>query len=77
MKKILIVDDEKTIRDGLEQLINSTKKYEVVGKCKNGEEALLVARKTSPDIVVTDIRRSVMNGLEFISHYAPKKQLNL
>ena len=33
MKKILIVDDEKTIRDGLEQLINTTKKYED-GNCK-------------------------------------------
>ena len=73
MKKILIVDDEKTIRDGLEQLINTTKKYEVVGKCKNGEDALNVARKTSPDIVVTDIRMPVMDGLEFISSYSSKK----
>lgn len=73
MKRILIADDERTIRDGLEKLILSTKKFTIVAKCKNGKEALDYAKETNPDIVITDIRMPILDGLEFIRLYSAAK----
>lgn len=64
--KLLIVDDEYNIRQGL---INTIPWFdvgvEVVGEATNGLDALEKVKLLKPDIVITDINMSKMNGLEF------------
>lgn len=67
MLKVLIADDEKSIREGLACLINwNDYGFTVVGAAGNGVEALSFIRTHRPDLLVTDIRMPDMNGLELI-----------
>lgn len=63
--KLLLVDDEPFIRKGIAKLIeNNVLGWSVVGEAENGEDALRQMRMLSPDLVVTDIRMPMMDGLE-------------
>ena len=62
--KVLIVDDHKMFRDGLRGLINAEPGMEVVGEAVDGKEAIELARRLSPDIVIMDISMPGMNGIE-------------
>ncbi len=66
--KVLIVDDEKPARDRLRQLIDDFGTHEVVGEAGNGEEAIAIAARQSPDIVLLDIRMPGMDGIEAARH---------
>ncbi len=67
MLKVLIVDDEPLIREGIKKLIDWNK-YNVIiaGEAHNGEIALSELERTQIDCIITDIRMPVMNGLELI-----------
>ncbi len=60
MKKILIVDDEKDVRDLLEERLTQSK-Y-TVRTAANGKEALNIAATTRPDLVLLDIAMPEMDG---------------
>lgn len=65
MYKIIIVDDEKNIRDRLAQFFPwSEAGFEVVGIAENGVEALELIKQERPHAVLTDVRMPVMTGLE-------------
>lgn len=66
MFKLIIADDEKITRDGLEQYI-PWKDYGIttVLTAKNGLVALELAKQVEPDIVVTDVRMPKMDGIQF------------
>jgi two-component system response regulator AlgR len=66
--KILIVDDEKPARDRLQQILEDEDDYEVVGEAANGHEALELAARLAPDIVLLDIRMPGMEGIETAHH---------
>jgi two-component system response regulator AlgR len=66
--KVLIVDDEKPARDRLRQILEDEDDYEVVGEAGNGHEALALAAKYEPDIVLLDIRMPGLDGLETAHH---------
>ena len=67
MHKLLIVDDEWMIREGLEKTIPWNEwDIEVVGTAKNGCEALEKLQELTVDILLTDIRMPKMTGLELI-----------
>lgn len=69
MLKVLLVDDEEIIIEGLQVLINWEEQgFKIIGTGFDGEEGLELARKESPDIVITDIRMPVLTGLEMIDH---------
>ncbi|TDF98662.1 response regulator [Paenibacillus piri] len=64
---ILIVDDEKPIRQWFEYVIRQyEEEFEIAGVCSNGKEALDMYEQYKPDIIITDIRMPVMDGLELI-----------
>ena len=63
--RILFVDDEAIVREGLKKCIDwEVNGFEVVGAAENGEKALAYLGQLSVNIVVTDIKMPVMNGLE-------------
>ena len=63
--KILIVDDEYIIRQGIKHLLDWEKHgFQVVGEADNGKQALEMIEKDPPDIVLTDIVMPVMDGIE-------------
>lgn len=67
MFKVMIVDDEVLIRIGIKSSIEwESNGFQVIGEAQNGAEALELYEKYFPEIVITDIRMPVMNGLELI-----------
>lgn len=61
--KVLIVDDDALIREGLELLLGIEPDFQVVGTASNGQEAFEICRKEKPDVVLMDIRMPVMDGV--------------
>lgn len=67
MIKALIVDDDIEMLQGLANIINwEDYGFSIVGKAKDGFEALNIISEIMPDVVITDITMPVMNGLELI-----------
>ena len=63
--KLMIVDDEEEIRLGVIKKINWEENgFIVVGDAENGQEALELAEKIHPDVIMTDIKMPFMDGLE-------------
>ncbi|MBD8027744.1 response regulator transcription factor [Ureibacillus sp. Re31] len=62
--KILLVEDQTIVRNGLKMIIEQDEKYEIVGEASNGLEALEIVGKKQVDLVLMDIRMPEMNGIE-------------
>ena len=61
--RILIADDQALFREGLRTLLSVQPDFEVVGEASNGEEAIRMAVKTQPTVVLMDVRMPVMDGV--------------
>lgn len=67
--KIIIVEDEMRIKEGLAKLIKKFyPDYEVVAMASNGQEGLECIREHMPDLIFTDIRMPVMDGLDMLEY---------
>jgi len=67
MYTIAIIDDESIIRRGLAQSIDwNDLGYEVIGTASDGEEGLTLIKEKRPDIVISDIRMPILDGLEMV-----------
>jgi NarL family two-component system response regulator LiaR len=62
--RIMIADDHGIVRQGLRMYLQLDSDLEVVGEASNGKEALDLAGKLRPDIILMDILMPVMDGLE-------------
>ncbi len=62
--KILIVDDDALIRDGLKMILETEEGFMVAGTASNGREAVKLCGDTRPDVVLMDIRMPVMDGVQ-------------
>ena len=62
--KVLIADDHVIVRSGLETLLATSSDIDVVGSAGNGKEALSLAKKTNPDVVLMDLMMPVLDGAE-------------
>jgi len=71
-KKVLIVDDSKTIRDLLERLFRQDSELEVIGKATNPIEAWEMIKRERPDVITLDIHMPEMDGVTFLETLLPK-----
>ncbi len=62
--KILIADDHAVLREGMRKLLEQEKDMEVVGEANDGEEAVKLASKLKPDVVLMDIVMPKLSGVE-------------
>jgi hemolysin D len=62
--RVLIVDDQKMIREGLKALIKIESDIEVVGVAEDGEQALASVEALSPNVVLMDMEMPGMNGMD-------------
>jgi two-component system response regulator NreC len=62
--KVLIVDDHAIVRTGVRSLLDSDNEFDVVGEAGSGQDALALAARLKPDVVLMDITLPDMNGLE-------------
>ncbi len=62
--KIMIVDEHKILREGLSTLIAKQPDMEIVGEATDGREALDLADKLSPDLILMDVTMPNLNGIE-------------
>jgi DNA-binding NarL/FixJ family response regulator len=62
--RVVVADDQVLVRVGFCGIIAATPGYEVVGEAGNGAEAVEVARRARPDVILMDVRMPVMDGIE-------------
>lgn len=62
--RVLVVDDHKIVRDGLESLLNAIAGITVVGTASDGVEAVTAVRQLDPHVVVMDISMPNMSGID-------------
>ncbi|MFB7617299.1 response regulator [Kitasatospora sp. NPDC056181] len=60
---MLIVDDQPLVRRGLALILSPDPSFEVVAEAENGEQAVALAHRLRPDVVVMDIRMPVLDGV--------------
>ncbi|AFY44148.1 response regulator transcription factor [Nostoc sp. PCC 7107] len=63
MIRVLLVDDQNLIRQGLKELLKLEPDLEIVGEAENGAIAVDLAAKLQPDVVLMDIRMPIMDGV--------------
>lgn len=68
--RTLIVDDHAIVREGLRFLLDEEPSIDVVGEAANGVEAVSMAKKHQPDVILMDLVMPKMDGLTAIGHVA-------
>jgi DNA-binding NarL/FixJ family response regulator len=61
--RVLLADDQALFREGLETLLSTHKDIEVIGQASNGQEAVDLALKLRPDVILMDMQMPVLNGI--------------
>ncbi|MBL8076599.1 MAG: response regulator transcription factor [Anaerolineales bacterium] len=64
--RILVVDDQNVVREGMAAILSLQADMEVVGEAENGIEAVQLARKTKPDVILLDMVMPLQDGLTTI-----------
>ena len=65
--KVAIIDDEPLVRLGLQSMLRwEDLGYEIVGEAANGRQGLDLIIEHNPDIVITDVKMPVLDGLEMM-----------
>ena len=62
--RVLIVDDHAIVRKGIRALLSEAGGFEVVGEAGDGQEAVLRAEETHPDVILMDLLMPGMDGIE-------------
>ncbi|HWP83395.1 MAG TPA: response regulator transcription factor [Bacteroidota bacterium] len=62
--RLLIADDHSIVRSGLRALLESGEHFAVIGEATNGEQAIRMATKTKPDVILLDLSMPKLSGIE-------------
>ena len=62
--RVLICDDQALVRSGFRAILETRPDLEVVGEAENGIEAVALAERRSPDVILMDIRMPIVDGVE-------------
>jgi DNA-binding NarL/FixJ family response regulator len=72
--RLLIVDDHMVVRAGLRDVLSSQPDFEVIAEAANGVEAVALADRLKPDVVLTDLAMPQMDGVTAISRIKAEHQ---
>ena len=61
--RIVIADDHPVVRAGLQEMLRSQPDFEIVGEASNGVEAVDLASQVQPDVVLMDLRMTLLDGV--------------
>jgi DNA-binding NarL/FixJ family response regulator len=61
--RVLIADDHRLIAEGIRRVLTDTEDFEVVGEASTGSQVLPLVRRTTPDLVLLDLRMPGLDGL--------------
>ena len=62
--RVLLADDHRLMREGTAALLGADERIEIVGLARDGQEALALAERRRPDVVLLDLHMPVVDGLE-------------
>jgi DNA-binding NarL/FixJ family response regulator len=62
--RVLLVDDQQLVREGLRRILHADEGFEIVGECSDGDEVLDAVARLRPDLIVMDIRMKRVDGVE-------------
>ncbi len=71
--KVLIVDDSKTVCNGLQQMLAGIPGIDIVGQAHNGRDAITSISELKPDVVILDIRLPDLSGIDVLVDIRAKK----
>lgn len=66
--RVLIVDDQRLVREGISSLLEIQEGLTVIGMAVNGQEAINQAEEMLPDVILMDVRMPVMDGITATEH---------
>ncbi len=64
MTRVLLVDDQQLVREGLRRILHADEGFEIVGECSDGDEVIDAIGRVRPDLIVMDIRMKRLDGVE-------------
>lgn len=75
---LLLADDHPLVREGIKYSLAANRTIRVIGEASNGKEAVALAKKLQPDVVLMDIQMPEMSGLEatkLVVRFVPKTKI--
>ena len=69
MVKIVIIDDHLIVREGIRLILETQDGYEVIGEAENGQQALGLLEKMTPDVILLDLNMPILDGLNFLKKF--------
>lgn len=74
--KILLVDDQMLVREGIKSLLNLSDKVKVVGEAVDGSHVIEAIDDNNPDVILLDLSMPVMNGIDTL-HLLKEKNISV
>lgn len=71
--RVLIVDDESLARDTIRLLLDDREAFDVVGECKDGDEAVAAITTEKPDLIFLDVQMPGKNGFDVVEAVGPEQ----
>ena len=72
MIRILLADDHNLVRQGIRALLQLSKDFEIVGEATDGEQAISLIEKLTPDVVLLDVRMPKLTGIDVLRAIRPR-----